>query len=84
MTDAVRPGCEPVLADISAYLDGELGAPACERIEHHCQTCASCAAVVQGLRDTIGLCHEAAVAALPDDVRRKAQASIAALLDQRS
>ena len=41
MTDAVRPGCEPVLADISAYLDGELGAPACERIEHHCHRVAA-------------------------------------------
>ena len=38
----------------------------------------------EGLRDTIGLCHDAAVASLPDHVRRKAQASITALLKGRA
>lgn len=80
MTDTVNPECAAVLGGISAYLDGELEATECEVIERHCQGCASCAAVVEGLRDTIGLCRGAVVDELPDAVRRKAQDSIAQLL----
>jgi anti-sigma factor RsiW len=80
MTDAVKPECAAVLGGISAYLDGELESTACDAIERHCQTCASCAEVVQGLRETIGLCRGVAVAPIPETVRQKAQASISELL----
>ena len=80
MTDAVNSECAAVLGGISAYLDGELEATECDAIERHCQTCASCAAVVKGLRDTIGLCRGVAVASIPDSVRERAQASISELL----
>ena len=80
MTGANSPECAEVLGGISAYLDGELGATECDAIERHCQTCKSCEAIVQGLRDTIGLCRGAAVLSLPEPVRQRAQASIRALL----
>lgn len=80
MTDVPNPECAAVLGGISAYLDGELETTECEAIERHCQACASCAAVIAGLRDTIGLCRGAVVEELPDVVRRKAQDSIAQLL----
>ena len=80
MTDAVGPECAAVLSGISAYLDGELETAGCDAIERHCQTCPGCAAVVQGFRNTIGLCRGAAVASLPDPVRARAQASISELL----
>jgi len=79
MTDRTPDGCADVLGGISAYLDGELDSTECDVIERHCQTCPSCAAVVAGLRETIGLCRGAAVP-IPDAVRAKAQASISALL----
>lgn len=78
-TDAVLD-CAAVLATISAYLDGELDAARCDDIEQHCASCPECAEVVRGLRGTIGLCRGVAVAALPDEVRRKAQDSIRALM----
>ena len=81
MTTKGRPECAAVLGGISAYLDGELEATECSVIERHCQTCEHCAALVQGLRDTIGLCRGAAVPELPAAVRQKAQASISALLN---
>ena len=81
MSEQNRPACEEVLAGISAYLDGELDSTECDLIEAHCTTCANCATVVAGLRETIGLCRGAAVEALPDPVREKAQASIRALLE---
>lgn len=80
MSDAVSPECAAVLGGISAYLDGELETTECELIERHCQGCSSCASVVAGLRETIGLCRGAVVEQLPDAVRRKAQDSVAQLL----
>lgn len=80
MTDAGKPECAAVLGGISAYLDGELEATECDAIDAHCRTCADCAAVVEGLRATIGLCRGAVVAELPEPVKAKAQASIARLL----
>jgi anti-sigma factor RsiW len=82
MTEPVDRACVAVLGRISAYLDGELEAADCDAIERHCQTCTSCAIVVQGLRETIGLCRGVAAVPIPTPVRRKAQASIRALLER--
>ena len=74
--------CQAILANISAYLDGELDSTACDAIEEHCQRCPSCAAVVKGLRETVGLCREAGSAPLPEAVRRRARDSVRRLLDR--
>jgi anti-sigma factor RsiW len=76
--------CEQMRADISRYLDEELDAPACEAIERHCRDCESCAALVKGLRDTVGLCRHAASAPLPDAVRQRARDSVRRLLNQET
>ncbi len=83
MTDTASPECAAVLGGISSYLDGELETTECDAIERHCQACSSCAAVIQRLRDTIGLCRGVAVAPIPESVRAKAQARINALLKSR-
>jgi anti-sigma factor RsiW len=75
--------CQEVLTNISGYLDGELDATACDAIARHCQACASCAALVIGLRDTVGLCRQAATTPLPDAVRQRARDSVRRLLDRR-
>ena len=80
MSDEMNAECNAMLAGISAYLDGDLDATACEAIERHCLNCPRCAAVVGGLRETIGLCREAGSAPLPDAVRQRAKASIERLL----
>ena len=80
MTEATPRDCQDVLAGISAYLDGDLEATACEAIERHCQTCDRCAAVVSGLRETVGLCRQAAAAPLPEAVRQRARESVRRLL----
>jgi len=76
--------CRRILADISAYLDGELETTACESIEQHCQRCASCAALVSGLRETVGLCRQARSVPLPEAVRQRARDSVRELLDHES
>ena len=80
MTRVVKAECSATLTSISAYLDGELDAVACQTIERHCRDCASCATLVAGLRETIGLCREAGSAPLPEPVRQRAKASIERLL----
>ncbi|MBI3401293.1 MAG: zf-HC2 domain-containing protein [Acidobacteria bacterium] len=77
--------CAGILAHISSYLDGELAATECDAIERHCRGCESCAAVVAGLRHTVGLCREAGTAPLPEVVRARARESVRKLLaDKRS
>jgi anti-sigma factor RsiW len=80
MADAVRAECAAILANISAFLDGELDATACAAIEAHCARCVRCAPVVEGLRRTIGLCREAAAAPLPDAVRARAREAVRRLM----
>jgi anti-sigma factor RsiW len=81
MTESSTAACETILSGISAYLDGELDTAACDAIEQHCQTCPPCAALVKGLRETVGLCRQAASVPLPDAVRQRARASVQRLLD---
>ena len=81
MTESANSSCRTILSGISAYLDGELDATACDAIERHCQACARCAALVQGLRETVGLCRQAASVPLPDAVRQRARDSVRRLLD---
>jgi len=76
--------CRAMLANISAYLDGELEATACDAIEQHCRGCASCAAIVRGLRETVGLCRAAASIPLPEPVRQRARDSVRELLERES
>lgn len=49
--------CQAVLTDIAAYRDGELAATECLTIDAHCGACPSCAALVAGLGETVGLCR---------------------------
>ena len=80
MKDAGLGECRAILAGISAYLDGDADAAACQAIQQHCRECATCATVIEGFRETIGLCREAGSAPLPDAVRRRAKEGIERLL----
>jgi anti-sigma factor RsiW len=80
MSQGADAECSAMLAHISAYLDGDLDAAECQTIELHCRNCSRCAALVEGLRETIGLCREAGSTPLPESVRQRARASIARLL----
>ena len=82
MKDASRPECTAMRSGISAYLDGELGATECAAIEAHCAGCPSCAALVEGLRKTVGLCRGVAETPLPESVRERARARVRRLLDE--
>lgn len=81
MTTPHTSACRETLQNISAYLDGELNATDCEAIERHSRACPACAALVDGLQKTVGLCRQAAKVELPDAVRQRASAAVRRLLD---
>lgn len=84
MTSGTPGSCADVLAQIQGYVDGELDAVECSAIERHCDGCPSCAIVVRGLRDTIGLCREVGRAPLPPGVSARARAQVKRLLERAS
>ena len=78
----MRPECRDVLTQISAYLDGDLDKAACESIEQHCVACPSCAAVVEGLKQTVGLCRQLGATPLPPAVLERARESVRRLMEE--
>lgn len=83
MTTPHTSACRETLQDISAYLDGDLDAAACHAIERHARGCPGCAAALDGLRQTVGLCRQAADVPMPEAVRARARAAVRQLLAQR-
>jgi anti-sigma factor RsiW len=80
MTEDTKDTCRGILEHVAAYLDGELDATACLQIEAHCVGCDACALVVNGLRETVGLCRQAARAPLPEGVRALALGRVQRIL----
>jgi len=81
MSESSTTGCQAILGGISAYLDGELETTACDAIERHCRECPRCAALVAGLKETVGLCRQAGAVPLPESVRQRARDSVRRLLE---
>jgi anti-sigma factor RsiW len=72
MTDATgNPECRHLLEGLSAYIDGETEAALCAEIEAHMAECENCRVVVDTLRKTVELYHDAPPAPLPKDVRQR-------------
>lgn len=78
--EPMAAACRAMLQHVAAYLDGELAATECRRIEAHCEQCPDCRALVDGLRDAVGLCREAGSVPLPESVRARALAGVRRLL----
>jgi anti-sigma factor RsiW len=74
--------CRILLERLSAFLDGDLSARACTAIERHSRTCRRCAAAIDDLRRTTGLCRRAATVPLPDAIRRRAQARLRTVIGE--
>jgi anti-sigma factor RsiW len=64
--------CEHILGNLSAYLDGELDAACCEKIEAHLQSGQDCRIVASTLKETIRLCQaDSKEVKLPEAVRTR-------------
>jgi anti-sigma factor RsiW len=80
MTPTAPIKCADVVKQFQAFVDGELDAVECDAIERHCESCAACAYIVRGLRQTIGLCREVGRAPLPDAISERAREQVKRLL----
>lgn len=83
MNQSPDPECVRLLERVSEYLDSALDEGTCRAIEAHVRVCPSCAAVIDGLRRTVGLCRETGDRPLPAAVKARAQAGIRRLLDAK-
>jgi anti-sigma factor RsiW len=81
VTRASSTSCRLLLERLSAYIDGDLPAPACRRIERHARQCPRCSTVIDDLRRTTGLCRRAGEAPLPAPVRKLARERIRRLME---
>ncbi len=65
-----QPSCRELLGSLSDFLDGELEAELCAKIESHLAECDNCRIVVDSLRKTITLYQTTSQEAdLPADIR---------------
>jgi anti-sigma factor RsiW len=74
--------CRARLAQLFAYLDGELSPSACRALERHLAGCECCEALTESLRQAIAGCRAAGRARLPADVSARARRRVRDLLKQ--
>jgi anti-sigma factor RsiW len=72
--------CRDFLERLSRYLDDDLPAGDRREVKKHLADCPCCEEVLEGLKDTVALCHEKGRAALPRDVRARARQRVRTLL----
>lgn len=65
--------CRVDLTHWSRYDEGELSAAECRRCEAHLATCATCRAMLSGLRRLLRSCRRAGQVAPPPEVRARAR-----------
>ena len=63
--------CQQLLADLSAYVDGELSPALCAEIEQHMAQCENCRIVVDTMRKTVDLYRTLPQPGLPAGLRAK-------------
>jgi anti-sigma factor RsiW len=80
MTRQSSSSCRVLLERLSAYLDGDLPASQCRKIEAHAETCLRCTEVLADFRKATGLCRHAGERPLPPAVRKMAREHVRRLL----
>ena len=72
--------CRELLEQLSRYIDGDLGDVDRRAVTLHLERCPCCEELVDSLRRTVSVCHDAGKRRLPGNVRARARARIAVLL----
>ena len=71
--------CKHIFAALSAYLDGELRAGDCRKLEKHLHGCKPCLAYLESLKTTIEACGQYPVPNVPKPSPRVCAALLQAL-----
>ncbi|MBG0784160.1 MAG: zf-HC2 domain-containing protein [Anaerolineaceae bacterium] len=70
-------GCQDILKNLNAYIDGELDAGVCDQMEAHIDACPDCQIVVNTLKKTIQLYQvDGQDTTLPSETRRRLYACL--------
>jgi RNA polymerase sigma-70 factor (ECF subfamily) len=72
--------CPDVLTLFSRYLEGEISADLCARMERHLQACDRCNDACESLKETLALCRTAPSPQIPKPVQDSVRRSLHALL----
>jgi anti-sigma factor (TIGR02949 family) len=62
--------CREIFARLSEYIDDELPADLCSRLESHMEDCPPCRVFLDSLRRTVGLIGRLEDPPMPEDLRR--------------
>ena len=62
------PGCPDTARLVSRYLEGELDAEACAKLEHHVKSCPDCGATCAALRGALVTCRSWRSEKLPESI----------------
>lgn len=76
--DAPAPdtGCPRTALMLSRYLEGELDASTCERMEQHVRGCEACGGTCASLRAVLGTCRAHATGPVPLELQRAVRAAV--------
>ena len=72
--------CRELAVEISDYLDGALTVERLVALEGHLAECTCCAGFAETLRQSVSECRASGKRRLPADVRRRARARIAEIM----
>ncbi len=64
-TNLPETGCPDIAETFSQYLEGEISADLCDRMQAHVDGCAQCRGTCDSLRRTLALCHSVPAPAVP-------------------
>lgn len=70
--------CRQMLAKLSSYIDAELDAKTCDRLEAHLSDCPPCVEFIKTLRKTVGVLRAAGRVPVPGKARKDLQAKLKA------
>lgn len=70
------PGCAATARLFSEFLEGDLDARACVRLQEHVAGCASCTATCESLHVAVGECAACRDAPVPPEVREAVRAAV--------
>ncbi len=81
---APSPGCPDTARMLSRYVEGELSAATCARMEDHVRSCESCGDACHSLRTVLGACRAYGERPLPGTLSRAVRKAVKAVLAVRA
>lgn len=77
------PGCPDIAQFFSRYLEGDLDARDCKRLERHVSGCTGCSAACASLRAALGACAEWGSAPAPPRLHETVRAALREVIAER-